>query len=291
MGQRGNIMSFRPDIKVLDATLRDGGLVNSFQFSDEFVKDLYAANVKAGVDYMEFGYKADRGMAEGGRTNYKRDIPEKANSPVDLYRIATYINTMPAAIEMVEYCHKQGYETTVNIMAISSAKERDIDTALYMLGESCVDGIYIVDSYGSIYPEEMREIADKYMELGEQYHKYIGVHSHNNQQLAFANTIEAISRGVSYADATVNSMGRGAGNCPLELLLGFLRNPKYNINSILQFIERHMLPLRATGVKWGYDIPYMLTGQLNRHPRSAIEYTAQGRTDYLDFYQSLMDRE
>ncbi len=324
MGQRGNIMSFRPDIKVLDATLRDGGLVNSFQFSDEFVKDLYAANVKAGVDYMEFGYKADREMfdpdrfgkwkfcndddiyaivgdnptdmkiavmADVGRTNYKRDIPEKANSPVDMYRIATYINTMPAAIEMVEYCHKQGYETTVNIMAISSAKERDIDTALYMLGESCVDGIYIVDSYGSIYPEEMREIADKYMELGEQYHKYIGVHSHNNQQLAFANTIEAISRGVSYADATVNSMGRGAGNCPLELLLGFLRNPKYNINSILQFIERHMLPLRATGVKWGYDIPYMLTGQLNRHPRSAIEYTAQGRTDYLDFYQSLMDRE
>lgn len=324
MGQRGNIMTFRPDIKVLDATIRDGGLVNSFYFSDEFVKDLYAANVKAGVDYMEFGYKADKEifdvnkfgkwkfcneddlfavvgdndtnmkisvMADVGRTNYKQDICDKANSPIDLYRIATYINTIPAAIDMAEYCNKKGYETSVNIMAISNAKERDIDTALYMLGESCVDGIYIVDSYGSIYPEQMRDISDKYMELGEKYHKFIGIHAHNNQQLAFANTIESISRGVSYADGTVGSLGRGAGNCPLELLLGFLRNPKYNINSILKFTEDHILPLKKEGVKWGYDIPYMLTGQLNQHPRAAIAFTAEDRTDYLDFYQHLMDRE
>ena len=57
---RGNLTSYRPDIKVMDCTLRDGGLVNNFEFTDEFVKDLYEANVAAGVDYMEFGYKADK---------------------------------------------------------------------------------------------------------------------------------------------------------------------------------------------------------------------------------------
>ena len=57
---RGNLTSYRPDIKVIDCTLRDGGLVNNFEFTDEFVKDLYEANVAAGVDYMEFGYKADK---------------------------------------------------------------------------------------------------------------------------------------------------------------------------------------------------------------------------------------
>ena len=57
---RGDLTSYRPDIKVMDCTLRDGGLVNNFEFTDEFVKDLYEANVAAGVDYMEFGYKADK---------------------------------------------------------------------------------------------------------------------------------------------------------------------------------------------------------------------------------------
>ena len=48
-------MGYRSDVKVVDATLRDGGLVNDFYFSDEFVKALYETNIKAGVDYMEFG--------------------------------------------------------------------------------------------------------------------------------------------------------------------------------------------------------------------------------------------
>ena len=60
MAQKGNLMTVRPDIRVLDATLRDGGLVNNFNFSDEFVSALYKTNVKAGVDYMEFGYKASK---------------------------------------------------------------------------------------------------------------------------------------------------------------------------------------------------------------------------------------
>lgn len=324
MGKKGEILTFRPDIRVLDATIRDGGLVNKFYFTDEFVRDLYLTNVKSGVDYMEFGYKADKDifsvdefgkwkfcneddiisivgdnqtdmkiavMADVGRTNYKQDIGEKANSPVDLYRIATYIHQIPAAIEMIEHCHKMGYETTVNIMAISGAKEKDIDLALELLSKTSVDGIYIVDSYGSIFPEDMQSIADRYIEVAEKSGKFVGVHAHNNQQLAFANTIEAISRGASFADATVSSLGRGAGNCPLELLLGFLKNPRYNITSVLKFIEKHILPLKASGVKWGYDVQYMLTGQLSQHPRDAISFTEDNRTDYLNFYLHLLDRE
>ena len=53
----GNLQSVRKSIRVIDATLRDGGLVNSFEFSDTFVKALYQANLASGVDYMEFGYK------------------------------------------------------------------------------------------------------------------------------------------------------------------------------------------------------------------------------------------
>lgn len=324
MLKKGELVSYRPDIKVLDCTLRDGGLVNNFEFTDEFVRDLYKMNIKAGTDYMEFGYRADKDMfdeskfgkwkfctdddirsvvgdndtdlkisvmADIGRTNFRRDICEKVNSPVDMIRVATYIHTIPTAIETVEYCKKMGYETTINIMAVSKSNDSDLDDALEIIGRSCVDEIYIVDSYGSLYPEQIRRLASKYLEVADKYGKTIGIHAHNNQQLAFANTIETLTMGVSYLDATVSSMGRGAGNCPTELLLGFLKNPKYHITPVLKFIEKHIVKLREEGVIWGYDIPYLLTGRLNKHPRDAIQFTSEGRTDYADFYRYLYDKD
>lgn len=324
MQKKGELVSFRPDIKVLDCTIRDGGLCNNFEFTDEFVRDLYKTNVKAGIDYMEFGYKASRDMfdeskfgkwkfcddqdiinivgdndtglkisvmADVGRTDFRRDICEKANSPIDLVRVATYIHTIPAALEIVEYCNKMGYETTINIMAVSKSNDSDLNDALELIGKSCVDTIYIVDSYGSLYPEQMRRLASKYLECAEKYGKKIGIHAHNNQQLAFANTIETLTMGVSYLDSTVDGMGRGAGNCSTELLLGFLKNPKYHITPLLRFIEQHMDNLKKEGVLWGYDIPYLLTGRLNQHPRDAIQFTAEKRTDYANFFQYLYDRD
>lgn len=47
MAQKGDLMTARPDIRVLDATIRDGGLVNNFMFTDDFINALYRANVKA----------------------------------------------------------------------------------------------------------------------------------------------------------------------------------------------------------------------------------------------------
>ena len=324
MAQKGDLLSFRPDIKVLDATIRDGGLVNDFYFKDEFIRELYKTNVKAGVDYMEFGYRADKEMfdvdkfgkwkfatddyireivgdndtdlklsimADVGRCNYREDIHERSDSPVDLVRVATYVNTMPAAIDMIEDANRKGYETTCNIMAISNAKESDINMALEMLGKSPVDGIYIVDSFGSLFPEQIRKISEQYMEVGEKYGKYIGMHAHNNQQLAFANTIESCSQGVSYLDATMGGMGRGAGNCSMELLLGFLKNPKYKLFPVVQFIEKYMEPLIEEGIEWGFAIPYLLTGHLNQHPRAAIAAMKEKRKDYTEFYKEIIDKD
>lgn len=323
MEQKGELVSYRPDIKVVDCTIRDGGLVNNFYFDDQFVKNLYTANVAAGVDYMEFGYKASKEMfdvnefgkwkfcdendireivgdnntelkiavmADVGRTDYKKDIIPKSESVIDIIRIATYINTIPAAVEMINYCHDLGYETSINIMAVSTANENELDIALDILGQSKADVIYLVDSYGSLYPEQIRRMADKYLTVAEKYGKKVGIHAHNNQQLAFANTVEACTIGVSYLDATMSGMGRGAGNCYMELLMGFLRNPKYNINPVLKFIQNQILPLKKSGVVWGCDVQYMITGQQNQHPRTAIAFTEEKREDYSHFYLTLLDR-
>jgi 4-hydroxy 2-oxovalerate aldolase len=324
MAQKGNLMTVRTDLRVVDATLRDGGLVNNFAFSDDFVRALYRANIKAGVDYMEFGYKASKEMfdvnkfgkwkfcdedairsivgdnnsdmkiavmADVGRCDYQTDILPREESVIDLIRVATYIHQIPTAIRMVEDAKKKGYEVSCNIMAVSKAKESDLSQALEMLGESPVDVIYLVDSYGSLYPEQIRTLSEQYLEVADKHGKIVGIHAHNNQQLAFANTIEALTNGASYLDATMNGMGRGCGNCSMELLLSFLKNPQYNVYPVLRFLEEYMIPLKQSGVEWGYDLPYLLTGKLNQHPRAAIEAAKQGRTDYAAFYTELLENE
>ncbi|MBO6111902.1 MAG: aldolase catalytic domain-containing protein [Lachnospiraceae bacterium] len=324
MKELSKLLGYRKEIKVVDATLRDGGLVNDFFFDDDFVKHLYATNIKAGVDIMEVGYKASKEMfdvqkfgkwkfsndedirkvigdknpaiklavmADVGRTNYKHDIHDRKNSPLDIIRVATYVNTIPAAIDMIEDAKKKGYEVTCNIMAISNAQEGDMKVALEMLGQSPVDAIYIVDSFGSLYPEQVQRIADLYMEYATKYNKQVGIHAHNNQQLAFANSIEAIGDGVNWVDATYAGMGRGAGNCSMENLLGFLRNPKYNLFPVIQFIEKYMIPLKASGTTWGYDLQYLMTGILNQHPRTAIAFTKENRKDYVEFYKEIVAQD
>lgn len=324
MKEISKLMDYRAGIKVLDATLRDGGLVNDFRFSDDFVKALYLANIRAGVDYMEFGYKGDKSMfdvdkfgpckfcdddyirsivgenntdlkisvmADVGRCDYKNDIRDRSESPVDLVRVATYLHQIPTAVSMIEDAKNKGYEVSCNIMAISNARESDIEAALDILGKSPVDVFYIVDSFGSLYPEQVARTINIYKEYADKYGKQLGMHAHNNQQLAFANTIEAVGDGVDWLDATYAAMGRGAGNCAMELLLGFLKNPKYNVYPAIQFIEKYMPAVREAGAVWGYDFQYMMTGLLNQHPRTAIEFTKQGRTDYSEFYKEILAQE
>lgn len=319
-----SLMDYRSSIKVVDATLRDGGLVNDFYFTDEFVRALYESNVKAGVDYMEMGYKASKEMfdqskfgkwkfcdddeiraivgdndtnlkiavmADVGRCDYKKDILSRSESPIDLIRVATYLNTIPAAANMIEDAKKKGYEVTCNIMAISNGQESDLRVALDILGQTSADVLYIVDSFGSLYPEQIARITDTYMEFAAKYGKQLGIHAHNNQQLAFANTIEAVGDGVDWLDATYAGMGRGAGNCAMELLLGFLRNPKYNNFYVIQFIEKYMNKLRENGVVWGFDLQYMMTGLLNQHPRAAIQFTKDKRKDYAEFYKEVVAQD
>ncbi len=322
--QPGNLQSARMSVRLLDATLRDGGLVNDFRFTDDFAKALYTANIASGVDYMEFGYKVSRSlfpaekfgkwkfcsesdiravvgdndtdmkisvMSDVGRVNLESEVVPKSDSAIDMYRVACYVRQVPSAIEMIEYCHKLGYETSCNLMAISKNQESDLKQALDEVGRSPVDVIYIVDSFGALYPEEIRRICDMYLEVGDKYGKEIGIHAHNNQQLAFANTIDSCAKGVNYLDATVSGMGRGAGNCYLEAMLGFLKNPKYKIKPMMKFVREQMPSVIKSGAKWGYDVPYLLTGLYNMHPSSAIEFIKSNRTDYENFIEELFDAD
>ncbi|MFW3353000.1 aldolase catalytic domain-containing protein [Aliarcobacter butzleri] len=316
--KKGSILSVREDIKVFDCTIRDGGLVNNYHFSDEFVKAHYETCLAAGVDYMEIGKNVSPTImseAEYGPWNFckeedirrivgenktnmkiavmsdigrslKEELRPKSESLVDMIRIATYIHQIPAAIELIEDAHAKGYETTVNIMAISKSFDDELDEVLEQLSKTNVDVIYIADSFGSFYPEQIKKLTEKYLSFAQKTGKKVGIHAHNNLQLAYANTLEAMIYGTSFLDVTISGLGRGAGNCPLELLIGFLKNPKYKLTPVLKFIEEYIVPLEKE-LDWGYSIPYMITGQLNEHPRAAMKARDEKDTKYREFYKSL----
>ena len=316
--KKGSILTVREDLKVFDCTIRDGGLVNNYHFSDDFVRAHYETCVAAGVDYMEIGKNVSPTImseAEYGPWNFckeedirrivgenktnmkiavmsdigrslKEELRPKSESVVDMIRIATYIHQIPAAIELIEDAHAKGYETTVNIMAISKSFDDELDEVLEQLSKTNVDVIYIADSFGSFYPEQIKKLTEKYLSFAQRTGKKVGIHAHNNLQLAYANTLESMIYGTSFLDVTISGLGRGAGNCPLELLIGFLKNPKYKLTPVLKFIEEYIVPLEKE-LDWGYSIPYMITGQLNEHPRAAMKARDEKDTKYREFYKSL----
>lgn len=315
----GKNSMYRPEIKVFDVTIRDGGLMNDWHFSKEMVAQVFQALSAAGVDYMEIGYRASKQqfppekhgvwkfcdddvvrevaeegdmklsiMVDVGRVDDEQIRP-RAETIISTIRVATYVKDIDKAIHLANLCREQGYETFVNIMAVSHALEPDLDEALYQLRDSIVDGVYLVDSFGYLYSEQVQYLAKKYLAILAG--KKVGIHCHNNQQLAFANTIEGIICGINYLDASLFGIGRAAGNCPLELLMGFLKNPKFDLRPILEIISTTFLPLQAE-LEWGYQIPYALTGILNKHPRSAMALmNSENRNNFREFYEGLLDEE
>jgi 4-hydroxy 2-oxovalerate aldolase len=324
-------VTFRPELKVLDCTIRDGGLMNEHRFEDSFVQRVYETCVAAGIDIMELGYKADRKvfsestagpwkfcteddlrrivgdasaagpggaagsgiklsvMADAERTDYHTDILPRDQSVLSVIRVACYVHQVPTALDMIKDAHDKGYETTFNLMALSTVQERDLFDALEVVVASQVDVIYVVDSFGSFYSEQVRDLTGKFVKMARDAGKEVGIHGHNNQQLAYANTIEAMLAGATWLDSTMAGLGRGAGNCPTELLLGFLKNPKFHLRPVLECVQDVFVPLRKE-LDWGYSIPYMLTGQLNIHPRMAIEVRDSDSPDaYVEFYDRLTE--
>jgi 4-hydroxy 2-oxovalerate aldolase len=317
--------TYRPELKVLDCTIRDGGLINNSRFSDDQVRAVYRACLDAGVDYMEIGYKnaakefpkdrfgpwrhceeddlrrvvGDHSSAEtglklcamadaGGKSDWKNQIGPAKDSVLDMIRVACYVHQISEAADMVRHCHELGYETTVNIMAISIVQEAEIDQALEIVAGLPAEAVVVVDSFGNLYRAQIDHLVKKYQAAVAGTGMDVGIHAHNNLQLAFANTIEAIALGSNRVDATLLGLGRGAGNCPMEILLGFLRNPKFKLRPVIDVIQNTILPMKRE-FDWGPSIPYNITGQMNRHPRTAMAFR-EGPTpdDYLAFFDETL---
>lgn len=294
---------------ILDCTLRDGGYYTNWNFDTQMVRDLVQALDLSGVGVMEMGYKSP---VKGGKYRKCNDrfiwevldnrkpvnlklafmidakdfikgnevdfsliddvIHDGENSPFDICRLAIKYSELDLAIEIGKYIQSKDYELIVNLMGISLLDDGEINTFVNDMGELKPLSLYFADSYGALTPDRTKEIV----ELFEGDSK-IGIHTHDNLGLAFANCLAAESEGALWLDGTLLGMGRGVGNVKTEQLVTYLQYAKdqtkflwgdktqYNCKPLQKVISDWMTPLMEK-YKWGFTHNYMVSGLKHIHP-------------------------
>ncbi|EUA86964.1 HMGL-like family protein [Mycobacterium ulcerans str. Harvey] len=104
------------------------------------------------------------------------------------------------------------------MMAHTIAPEKLAAQARIMADAGC-QCVYVVDSAGALVLDGVADrVAALVAELGED--AQVGFHGHENLGLGVANSVEAVRAGAKQIDGSVRRFGAGAGNAPVEALIG-----------------------------------------------------------------------
>jgi 4-hydroxy 2-oxovalerate aldolase len=287
---------------ILDCTLRDGGYYNSWDFSASLIAEYLSTMDAVAVDYVELGFRSfDTSGFKGGcaytRDSFIRtlDVPAglkigvminsaellshqegavgaakllfvpAAESPVDLVRIACHANEFEATLPVCAWLKDIGYEVGINLMQVADRSTEEVERFGQLASHYPLDVLYFADSLGGIDPEQTASLVQA---LRKHWRGALGIHTHDNMGRALANTLRAVSEGVSWVDSTVTGMGRGPGNLQTEYMLIELekiRGKKVNLGPLLGLIRRHFGPMQAQ-YGWGKNPLYYLAGQHGIHP-------------------------
>lgn len=298
-------------ITLLDCTLRDGGYYTNWNFDTKMVQELVSALDHSQVDIIELGYKSP---VKGGRYRKCNDrfiwevldhklpinsklafmvdakdfidgdnisfsliddvISDSTDSPFSICRLAIKHSEIDKAIQIGKYIKDKGYDVIVNLMGISLLTDAEIKAfgELELIGPSA---LYFADSYGALEPKR----AEQIVELFREFNAPVGVHTHDNLGLAFANCLSALNCGATYIDGTLLGMGRGVGNVKTEQLVTYLqyKRNKGNCTPVQKFIDKWMISLQSK-YKWGFTHNYMVSGLKHIHPL----YTQTLQSSYLN---------
>lgn len=301
--------------KILDCTLRDGGYYTNWDFSYEVVANYIEATNKLPVDYLEVGYRNKPTAEYMGKFGYTpvsvlkklREssskklavmLNEKSTTPddldelltpvkglADMVRIAVDPQNFQRAIALAKAVKGYGFEVAFNTMYMSkwsTEYEGFLDNLSEINGVA--DLFCMVDSFGGITPEEVKEITRK---VKANTTCAIGFHGHNNLQLGLVNTLTAIACGVDFVDATVLGMGRGAGNLNMELLLTYLKNEGLEVDfNVLGDYVSNFQPL-LDKYRWGTNLPYMISGANSIPQKEVMEWVTNRAYSFNSIVRAL----
>jgi 3-deoxy-manno-octulosonate cytidylyltransferase (CMP-KDO synthetase) len=276
------------NFKILDCTLRDGGYYTNWKFDRELVRSLVRSLDSHNVDIIEMGYKSPVKGGEYRKCNdgfissiidfdikaklaFMIDVKDyvsdgiidtdlvydtiKPSSVFKICRIAAKENEIEYLPELISIISNMGYDVICNLMAVTRTSDSGILNYIDTIENLGVKAIYVADSYGALYPENVNQIFSTYPKL-------TGIHTHDNMGLAFANCISALNNGAEYIDGTLTGMGRGVGNVTTEKLL--VHRGESISNTLLDCISKFNILKQKYG--WGTNTIYHIAGKNHIHP-------------------------
>lgn len=290
-------------MKILDCTLRDGGYYTNWDFDQELVATYLDAFNHLPVDYLEVGYRSmplkyyfgeyfycsdstlqklktlsQKKLAiilneKDVLTEHAETLLKPCQGIITLIRIAVDPKNFQRAIKLAEAIRAMGFEVAFNVMYMSNWKQQPEFLKSLSLVNGLADYFYLVDSFGGVYPEDVKELVGL---AKDELTCQIGFHGHNNLELALINTLTAMQEGVDMVDATVTGMGRGAGNLKTELLLTSLNaRDKLEVDfNKMSAVVAGFEDLREQH-RWGTNLPYMVSGANSIPQKEVMEWVSK----------------
>ncbi|MDN0069408.1 MULTISPECIES: aldolase catalytic domain-containing protein [Collinsella] len=295
-------------LKVLDVTLRDGGCVNDFNFGQEYMEKILAAQEASGVDVIEMGYLDEKKGSRSGRTQYaderaitecllkhkkpgtmyvammdygKFDVDElgpRVPEGIDGIRLAFHKRNMREIVSLGRKIIEKGYQFYIQPMITLRYSDAELLDLIALVNQELPDasGFYIVDSFGEMRPNDMDRVlnlVDHNLTPGMT----LGFHSHNNLQMSYSNAVALLQFPTNrdlMLDSSIMGMGKGAGNLNTELLLEHLNlfyGKSYRIAPLLEVIDKVINQLHSE-YYWGYAVEYYLSSANHCTPSYASHF-------------------
>ena len=311
------------NIKLLDCTLRDGGRIFNLSYADEDIKDIIHRLANANIDIIEVGFLRDwRNVQWNGNSTFftkpsqissylgtKKDntqyvafidygmfdfdtLEQYDGSSIDGIRVGftkkDYINHLDDIKRCLHIVKERGYSLFVQGVNSLNYSDKELLELVEIINELKPYSFGIVDTYGAMYTDDIDRIfALVNNNMDEDI--CIDFHSHNNYQLSFSLAQEVIKLGrfsnrTIIIDATLNGMGKVAGNLNLELIVQYLIKKlhyAYDFDAILDLIDDHIYTY-SLKYNWGYSIPAMMAGIYKSHPNNIIYLTEKFRLQSKD---------
>lgn len=301
------------NVLLLDCTLRDGGYQNDWAFGRDTLTAVFERAVESGIDFLELGFldqrrpfdpdrsimpdtasmrrvygRLDRkgtklvGMIDFGTCDLDH-IESRADSFLDGIRVIFKKHLRKEALDFCRALKEKGYLVFAQLVSITSYSDDELLDLIRLVNDVKPYAVSIVDTYGLLHKANLfhfYEMLDRHVDPSVT----IGYHSHNNFQLAYANSIELINRHATRArsllcDGSLFGMGKGAGNAPTELLCSYLNanfGKDYQVSQLLEAIDSNILDLYGK-YHWGYSLKAFLAASNDCHP-NYVSYLADKKT-------------
>ena len=292
-------------IQILDCTLRDGGYINNWEFGNKNILKVIEKLISSNIEIIECGFLDSNIDKEQDTTRFKNidilnnllkdiEIPDNQilvamieytkydlnslakvteDSKITGIRFSFRKSDYKIALEEMKIILEKGYKLFVQPISTDSYSKEELDYLIKKTNSLNPYALYIVDTQGSIFPENFKILFDSFNSKMDSNIK-LGFHSHNNMQLSYAIAIEFINLAKNkeiIIDSSIYGMGRGAGNLNTELLADYLNkkyNKDYKIENILELIDSYFYALHKN-FGWGYSLAHFLSASNETHPNYA----------------------